>query len=79
MQYDCNEYLASFLGATLTDEIGVIELNAIPFNSTPTRFSKQAHVKRFDCDSITLKISVNMFQRMDIAESIYKCLVEPSY
>ena len=33
----------------------------------------------FDCEFITLKKAVNMFERMYIAESIYECVVEPSY
>ena len=48
-----NEYLASFTGATLTDKIGVTKLNEIPLKSIPTRCSKQAYVKGFDCESIT--------------------------
>ena len=42
-------------------------------------WSKQAHVQRFDCESINFKNDVNMFECMDIAESIYKGLVEPYY
>ena len=47
---DLNEYLASFLGDTLADKIGVTKLNEIIFNSMPIRRSKQALVKGFDCE-----------------------------
>ena len=33
----------------------------------------------FDCESITFKKSVNMFERMEIAESIYEGVLEISY
>ena len=50
---DLNEYLASFPGATLTDNIGVTKLNEILLNSMPNSWSKQAYVQGFDCESIT--------------------------
>ena len=65
---DLNEYLASLLGATLTDNIGVTELNQIFLNSMPIRWSKQAYVQGFDCESIIFKKAVNMFDRMEISE-----------
>ena len=45
----------------------------------PNSWSKQAYVQGFDCEYITFKKSVNMFERMEIAKSIYKVVVEPSY
>ena len=33
----------------------------------------------FDCEYITIKKSVNMFECMDIVESIYEGVVENSY
>ena len=45
----------------------------------PTRWSKQAYVQGFDCESIKFKKAVHMFERMKISESIYKGVVEPSY
>ena len=47
-----NEYLASFLGATLTDKIIVNELNEIRLYSMPNRWYNQACVQGFGCDSI---------------------------
>ena len=73
------EYLVSFLGETLNDKIGVTELNEILLNSIPNSWSKHAYVQGFDCESITLKKYVNMFECMEISESIYKVVVEPSY
>ena len=37
------------------------------------------YTQGFDCESISFKKSVNMFEKMDIAESIYEGVVEPSY
>ena len=55
------------------------KLNGILLNSMPNSWSKQAYVKGFDWKSITLKKSVNVFERMDIAEYIYKSVVEYYY
>ena len=52
---DLNEYLASFLGATFTDKIGVTELNEILLNSMTNSWSKQAYIQGFDCESINFK------------------------
>ena len=67
---DLNEYLASFPGAALTDKVGVTELNSIFLNSMPNSWYKQACVQGFDCESITFKKAVNVFERMEFAESI---------
>ena len=72
---DLNDYLASFPVATLTDKIEVTKLNEILLNSMPTIWSKQAFIQGFYFGSFTFKNSVNMFQRMEIAESIYKGVV----
>ena len=42
-------------------------------------WSKQPYVQGFDSRSISLKEAVNIFERMEIAESIYEDVVEPSY
>ena len=69
---DLNVYLASFLGATFSDKVGVTKLNENVLNSTPNISSKQAYVQGFDCEYILFKKAVNMFEQMDISESIYK-------
>ena len=45
----------------------------------PNSWSKQAYVQGFYWKYTTLKQSVNLFGRMDIAESMFKGVVEPSY
>ena len=76
---DLNEYLASFLGDTLDDKIGVTELNEIILNIMPNRRYKQAYVQGFDCEYISFKKDVHIFERTEIDEYIYKGVVEPSY
>ena len=39
----------------------------------------QAYVLRFYCESITFDKSINMFEHMEIMESIFEDVVEPSY
>ena len=74
-----NEYLESFSGATLTDKIGVTEQDEILLNSMPNSCSRQAYVKGFDCENISFKNTVNLFECIEINQSIYKDLVEPYY
>ena len=76
---DLNEYLASFPRATMADKIVVTELNENLLNNIPNIWSKQGYVQGFDYDMISLKKTVNMFERMEIAESIYGGVVTPSY
>ena len=61
------------------DKIGVTKLNEILPKSMLNIWSKQAHLRVFDCKSIDFKKAVNMFDHMEIAESIYEGVVEPSY
>ena len=58
---DINEYFISFPGATLSDKIGITELNEILLNSMHNSWSKQAYVQGFYCEYITFKTAVNMF------------------
>ena len=76
---DLNEYLASFSGATMADKMGVIELNEILLNSMSHSCSKQAYLQEFYCETISFKKAVNLFERMEIAESFYEGVVIPSY
>ena len=73
-----NEYLAVLSGVKASDKICEMELNEIILSSFPNGNSNQAYVQGFDCDSITRK-TVNMFERMEIAETIYEGVIEPSY
>ena len=45
----------------------------------PNIWSKKAYVQGFYCGYISFFKAVNIFERMDIAESIYEVLLEPSY
>ena len=76
---DLNEYLASFLGANLSDKIDATELNEIILNSMINIWYKQAYVQGFDSKSVSFKKDVNMFECMEIVKSIYEGVVEPSY
>ena len=67
---DLDNYLGSFPGATFTDKISLTKLNEILLNSMPNNWSKQGQVQGFDCESITLKKAVNIFERMETADYI---------
>ena len=61
---DLNEHLSSFPGATMAEKMGVTDLNKILLNSIPNSWSKQDYIQGFDCDTISFKESVNIFERM---------------
>ena len=73
---DLNDYLAAFQGAKASDNIGENNSNEIFLNSMPNRWSKQAYVQGFDCETITEK-SVDIFELIEILEAIYEGVVEP--
>ena len=74
-----NEYLASFPGATMYYNMGVTELNEILLKSMSKSCSKQAYIQGFDCETISFKKDVNIFEHMEITESICEGMVTPSY
>ena len=45
----------------------------------PNIWSKPVYVQGFDFETIYFKISVNILECMEIAESIYEGVVTPSY
>ena len=45
----------------------------------PNIWSKQAYVQVFYCNTISFKKALNMFERMEIAKSIYEVVAIPSY
>ena len=53
---DLNEYLDSFPVATITDKIGVTELNEIIFNSVPNRWSNNPMFKALIVNIFCLRI-----------------------
>ena len=76
---ELNNFLSLFPGAKLTEKIKVAKINEILLNSMPNSWSKQAHVQGFYCKSVNFKKDINIFECMDISESIYEGLVEPYY
>ena len=76
---DLNAYLDSFQGEILYDKFYLTELNDIILNIMSNIWYKQAYVQGFDYESILFKKDVNMFERMEVVESIYEGVVEPSY
>ena len=71
---DPNEYLAAFHGAKAHEKISETKMNEIILNSMPNIWSKKLHVQGFYCEYITFKKAKNMFECMEIAESIMKVL-----
>ena len=63
----------------MNGKISVTKLNEILLNSIFNICSRQAYVQGFDCESITFKKDVNIFERMEISKSIYEGVVKPSY
>ena len=49
---DLNEFLASFIGANMADNMGITELDNISLNSMTNSWSKQAYVQGFYCETI---------------------------
>ena len=74
-----NERLAFFFGAKLTEKIGITKLNDILLNSIPDSWSNKVYVHIFDFEYTGFKRDVNMFECMEISESIYKGSVEHYY
>ena len=72
------EYLSAFTEAKESDKIDETELNEMFLNSIPNGWSKQAYVQGFYCEYITLKY-LNIFECMEIAESIYEGFVRTCY
>ena len=72
---DLNKYLASLPGSNFYDKIGVTKLNGNLLNSMPNSWYKQANAQGFDCEYMFFKKAVNMFEHMDIPESIYEGVV----
>ena len=57
---------------TLSDKIGVTELKNILLNNISNICYKQAYVQGLHCESISFKKTANIFEWMDIDESIYE-------
>ena len=59
-----NKYLDSLPGAKLSEKNGTVELNEILLNSMPNSCSNKAYVQVFDCEPITFKKDVDIFEQM---------------
>ena len=73
-----NAFLAVFRGSKASWEFGETELNEIIFKSMSNGWISQEYVQDFYCKYITLKY-VNIFEHIEIAESIYEVVVEHFY
>ena len=62
-----------------SDKIGEMELKKILLNSLPNGRIKKIYVLGFDCETIHFKKSINMFECMEIAETIHEVVSERSY
>ena len=69
-----NEYLSIFLVLKASDKICDMKLDSILFNSMTNGWSNQAYVQGFDFETI-MKKYVNMFERMEVYETIRECVV----
>ena len=63
---DMIEYLDSSPGATFADNIDITELNDILLNIMPNSWYKKSYVQGFDCEYISFKKAINMFERTEI-------------
>ena len=76
---DLNIYLDSLPGEKMIDKMGVTNLNGILLTSMTNSWTKQAYVQVFDCKSTIFLNTFNIFELMDIEESIYEGVVKPSH
>ena len=74
---DPNDYLYVFPWSKASDKTCETEWNKSLLNIMPNIWNRQAYMQRFDCETITKK-SINMFERMLIAEYIYEVVIETS-
>ena len=68
-----------FPGGKAGEKNGETEFNNILLKSMSNIWSKQASVQVFDFKTFTLKKYVNMFEHIEISETIYEGVIEPSY
>ena len=76
---DINENLSALPGAKEGEKIFDMEINEILLNIISNGQIKQLYVQCFDFETITFKQYVNIFEHMQIAETIYDGVVELSY
>ena len=76
---DLNEYLDFIFGLSLSETIGVTELNENCLTVCLVFGASKGMCRVSTASLLLFKKSVNMFERMDISESVYEGAVEPSY
>ena len=59
-------------------KVGVMEINKNLLNSLRNSCSKKVYAQGFDWKYITFKNDVNKFEHMEMAESIYEGVLDPS-
>ena len=67
-----NDYLAIFPGSKEGDKLRETELNVIILHSILNGCTRQDCGQIFDFEVVTLKKAINMFDHMEVSESIYK-------
>ena len=55
-----------------------VKINEVILHNIPNGWSKQAFLQEFDFEAMIFKQSVNMFEHMDISETIYGGVVDNS-
>ena len=74
-----HEHLDVLSGEKASEIVCVTEPNEILLNITPNSQIKQAYFQVFDYESINFIAAVNIFERIETEESMYKDVVEPYY
>ena len=68
-----------FPGEKISDKFFVTEMNGIFLIGMPNIWSQKAYVKVFYCVYINFKAAINIFEYMEIAQSVYEGVIKPSY
>ena len=69
---ELNNYLLLFPGSRVSKKIPTEELNRIILNSVPNALEKQAYLRGWDFEGRIYKDTCKIFERMEIAEQVYK-------
>ena len=75
---EINEHLHIFTGSNPNNIIRKTETNEIIMYIIPNIWGKHKSVQGFDFEAVLFK-KINIFKWMQIAESIYEGVMEPSY
>ena len=67
-----NYHFSTLHGTKASDKICETEMNKILLKIMPNSWSIQSYVHFFYCESITLQKLINMFEPIEISQSIYE-------